>query len=69
MGLNSGCILTDKYKKGWYKKPVRLMGKVKHVYAIEGVTFILKKNRTLYWTGTQDWNVNFGWVAKKLSQK
>ena len=69
MGLNSGCILTDKYKKGWHKKPVRLMGKVKHVYTIEGVTFILKKNRSLYWTGTQDWNVNFGWVVKKLSKK
>ena len=69
MGMNRGYALTDKYKSGWHSKPVKLMKNVKQVCSACKATFLLKKNKELYWTGTDECSPNFGWVAKKLSKK
>ena len=49
--MEGGYAFTNRYKKGWNSKPVFLMKNVKHVYAAEGSTIMLKKNNSLclYW--------------------
>lgn len=54
LGENADYALTDRYKKGWNKKPVFLRKKIKHVYAAPRATLLLDKKGKLYWTGTQD---------------
>ena len=51
--MEGGYAFTNRYKKGWNSKPVFLMKNVKHVYAAEGSTIMLKKNNSLYWSGQQ----------------
>lgn len=48
-------VFTDKYKKGWNRKPVLLMKNVKHVYAATNATLMLTNKKELYWTGSQGW--------------
>ena len=51
--MEGGYAFTNRYKKGWNSKSVFLMKNVKHVYAAEGSTIMLKKNNSLYWSGQQ----------------
>ncbi len=70
MGLNKGYALTARYKSGWHSRPVKLMKNIKRVYSAGGqATLLLKKNKDLYWTGTDECTPCFDWVAKKLSKK
>lgn len=64
MGVNEGYAFTDKYKKGWHSKPVKLMENIKHVYSASSLTLLLSKKGDLYWTGTQDAYPEFDWVEK-----
>ena len=47
-------VFTDKYKKGWNRKPVLLMKNVQHVYAVSDATLMLTNEKELYWTGEQE---------------
>ena len=53
MGSNYGYALTSKYKKGWIDNPVKLKSNIKHVYTGYGTTFLLDKEKRLYWSGGQ----------------